>query len=64
MWLAALIGPNTLNHRGHLSATTGHTSRVLLCILAEIYGSQMPNILKLWFALFALRSLLRRRSLH
>lgn len=64
MWLAALIGLNTLEARGHLSTTTGHTSRVLLCIVAEIYGSQMGNIVKLWFALFAPWSLLRRLSLH
>lgn len=64
MWLAALIGRNTLKHRGHLSATTGHTLRVLLCVLAEIYGSQMANILKLWFALLALRRLLRRLTVN
>lgn len=64
MWLTTLIGPNTLKDRGHLPATTGHTLRVRLCILAEIYGSQMPNLLKSWFALFALCRLRRRRSLH
>lgn len=67
MWLVCFDWTEcfTKNPEGHLSATTGHTLHVLLlCILAEIYGSQMGDIVKLCFALFAPWSLLGRHSLH